>query len=90
MLISSEVTADFSSMSPLDSRIENLRAALDNLTIRYTDKHPEVRQLNEMIQQLEAKKAAEYSRVRNDTSAGFTGLATSPVYQGMQSYAGWN
>ncbi len=85
VLISSEVTADFGSMSPLDSRIENLRAALDNLTIRYTDKHPEVRQLMEMIQLLEAKKAAEYSRVRSDASSGFTGLANSPVYQGMQS-----
>ena len=79
MLISSEVTADIGSMSPLDSRIEDLRASLDDLTIRYTDKHPEVRQLNEMIQHLEAKKAAEISRVRSDTSAGFTGMASSRV-----------
>jgi polysaccharide chain length determinant protein (PEP-CTERM system associated) len=85
VLISSEVTADIGSMSPLDSRIENLRASLDDLTIRYTDKHPEVRQLNEMIQHLEAKKAAEISRVRSDTSAGFTGMANSPIYQGMRS-----
>jgi polysaccharide chain length determinant protein (PEP-CTERM system associated) len=38
-----------------------------------------------MIEQLEAEKAAEYRRVRIDTSAGFTGLANSPVYQGMRS-----
>ena len=80
VLMSSELTADIGSMSPLDSRIENLRAALDELSIRYTDKHPEVRQLTEMIEHLESRKVDEYDRVRTDT-----GMTNSPVYQGMRS-----
>jgi polysaccharide chain length determinant protein (PEP-CTERM system associated) len=86
IFISSAVTAPTSSgMSPLDSRIQSMKAALDSLTIRYTDKHPEVRQLSAMIKQLEVEKASEYRRVREDTSAGFSGLSNSPVYQGMRS-----
>jgi polysaccharide chain length determinant protein (PEP-CTERM system associated) len=81
----SEVTADIGSMSPLDLRIENLRSSLDELLIRYTDKHPEVRQIQEMIEHLEGRKADEFNRVRDDTSAGVTGLANSPIYQGMRS-----
>ena len=85
VFISSGVTASTGRMSPLDSRIQNMRATLDNLSIRYTDKHPEVRQLSALIEELEAEKASEYQRVREDTSAGFTGLSNSPVYQGMRS-----
>jgi len=87
IFVSSAVTAApvSSGMSPLDSRIQSMKAALDSLTIRYTDKHPEVKQLSATIEKLEAEKASEYKRVRQDTSAGFTGLANSPVYQGMRS-----
>ena len=73
------------SMSPLDSRIQTMRATLDYLSIRYTDRHPEVRQLSALIEELEAEKASEYERVREDTTAGSTGLSNSPVYQGMRS-----
>jgi polysaccharide chain length determinant protein (PEP-CTERM system associated) len=84
VFISSGVTGT-SSTSPLDARIQNMKAALDNLSIRYTDKHPEVRQLSALIEELESEKASEYQRVREDTSAGFSGLSNSPVYQGMRS-----
>ena len=86
IFLSSAVTAPSSSgMSPLDSRIQSMKSALDSLTVRYTEKHPEVRQLSAMIEQLEAEKASEYRRVRGDSSASFSGLSNSPVYQGMRS-----
>jgi len=85
VFISSDVTAGMGPMSPLDSRIQSMRATLDNLSIRYTDRHPEVRQLSALIEELEVEKASEYERVREDTTAGFTGLSNSPVYQGMRS-----
>lgn len=84
VFISSGVTGS-SSTSPLDARLQLLRANLDRLSIRYTKKHPEVRQLTALISDLEKEKASEYERVREGTSAGFTGLSNSPVYQGMRS-----
>ena len=85
VFISSGVTAGTGRMSPLDSRIQQMRQSLDNLSIRYTDKHPQVRQLSALIEELEAEKSSEYQRVRDDASAGFSGLSNSPVYQGMRS-----
>ncbi|RLQ20749.1 chain length-determining protein [Seongchinamella sediminis] len=80
VLMPSEVTGDFGSMSPLDTRIENLRTSLDELSIRYTDKHPEVRQLTEMIEHLEERRDEEFTRVSTDPA-----MTNSPVYQGMRS-----
>ena len=85
VFISSSV-AGTGNMSPLDMRIQSLRINLDQLLSRYTDKHPEVRQIRGLIDELEAEKATEYGRVREDAaSGGFTGLSNSPVYQGMRS-----
>jgi polysaccharide chain length determinant protein (PEP-CTERM system associated) len=84
VFISSGITGT-DSMSPLDSRIQSMRVTLDGLLTRYTEKHPEVRQLLGLIKELEAEKAVEYERVREDTNSGFVGLSNSPVYQGMRS-----
>jgi polysaccharide chain length determinant protein (PEP-CTERM system associated) len=86
IFISSSV-AGTGMMSPLDSRIQSLRVNLDGLLSRYTEKHPEVRQIKGLIEELEGEKADEYSRVRENaaSASGFTGLSNSPVYQGMRS-----
>jgi polysaccharide chain length determinant protein (PEP-CTERM system associated) len=84
VFISSGITGT-DSMSPLDARIQSMRVTLDGLLTRYTEKHPEVRQLLGLIEELEVEKAAEYERVREDTGSGFAGLSNSPVYQGMRS-----
>jgi polysaccharide chain length determinant protein (PEP-CTERM system associated) len=84
VFISSGVTGAVN-MSPLDVRIQNMRTDLDYLSVQYTGKHPEVRQLTALIAELEAEKATEYARVREDASAGVSALANSPVYQGMRS-----
>lgn len=47
-------------LSPLDSRIVAINAELNELTLRYTDRHPQVRQLVSLLGELEAQKAAEY------------------------------
>ncbi len=72
-------------MSPLDMRIQSLRVNLDRLMSRYTDKHPEVRQIRGLIEELESEKLQEYTRVTQDTASGFPSLSNSPVYQGMRS-----
>ncbi len=44
-------------MSPLDSRIQSLRLRMDDLLTKYTENHPEVRQINGLIGELEAELA---------------------------------
>jgi polysaccharide chain length determinant protein (PEP-CTERM system associated) len=84
VFISSGVTGS-NSMSPLDMRIQSLQVSLDGLLSQYTAKHPEVRQIRGLIEELEEEKSQEYSRVRESAASGFTGLSNSPVYQGMRS-----
>ncbi|MBN7797455.1 XrtA system polysaccharide chain length determinant [Parahaliea mediterranea] len=68
--------------SPLDSRIQSLQVNLDMLLSRYTDKHPEVRQIQGLIDELQAEKAREFN---SGEGLNYSGLATSPVYQSMRS-----
>jgi polysaccharide chain length determinant protein (PEP-CTERM system associated) len=72
-------------MSPLDSRIQTLRVRVDDLLSRYTYKHPEVRQINGLIAELESEKRLELKQMRQDTDSGFSSLSNSPVYQGMRT-----
>ncbi|MEQ9462263.1 MAG: GNVR domain-containing protein [Haliea sp.] len=71
--------------SPLDARIQALQLQMDTLLARYTSRHPEVLRLRGLIAELEAEREAEYARMRQEPSAAFSGLASSPVYQGMRS-----
>jgi protein tyrosine kinase modulator len=72
--------------SPIDARIQALNAQQDALLAKYTERHPEVRQLRALIADLEAEKQAELSIARDNNFAGaYAGLASSPVYQGMRS-----
>jgi polysaccharide chain length determinant protein (PEP-CTERM system associated) len=73
------------SMSPIDVRIQSLKGQLDSLLTRYTDNHPEVRQLRSMIRDLEREKMAEYGRAVEGVSGGYEALSTSSVYQGMRT-----
>ena len=72
--------------SPLDARIQALNAQVDSLLARYTDRHPEVRQMRSLIAELEAQKRSELARVRSkDYGDAYAGLTSSPVYQSMRS-----
>lgn len=71
--------------SPLDARIQTLTAQRDQLLSRYTDKHPEVRQLDQLIEELSAERNAmladmddgDYGQVAQyDTSASFQSMRT--------------
>ncbi len=90
---SEEPMAVFSDMqassSPTEMRIQALNAQMDALLSKYTDLHPEVRQIKALISDLEAEKAAELEAAQvamaDGTSGGYSGLSESPVYQGMRS-----
>tara|TARA_R110002110_G_scaffold91264_1_gene237393 strand:- start:51387 stop:52919 length:1533 start_codon:yes stop_codon:yes gene_type:complete len=69
--------------TPLDARINALNANMDALLAKYTERHPEVRQIRALIEELRAEKQALID-AGPDYNA-FAGLSTSPVYQGMRS-----
>ena len=71
--------------SPLDQRIQALNVRRDELLARYTDQHPQVRQISGLIEELQAKKQEEMAAMAPGTGSSFGNLNASPVYQGMRA-----
>jgi uncharacterized protein involved in exopolysaccharide biosynthesis len=46
-------------LTPTDARLQQMQLRLDELLMRYTDKHPEVRQIRGLMEELEAQRDAE-------------------------------
>jgi len=71
--------------SPIDARIQSLQVSLDTLLSRYTEKHPEVRQIQGLLDELKKDKATELEMAMSSGGgAAYSGLSNSPVYQGMR------
>jgi polysaccharide chain length determinant protein (PEP-CTERM system associated) len=99
-IIPTKTAAGVPILTPLDSQIIQVQENLNSLTIKYTERHPEVRQLAALLEQLiEEKKAVEASRKAEyvaKASAPSTkksskspripvsGLTSSPVYLAMR------
>ena len=66
--------------------IRETQARLDDLLLRFTDKHPDVIAARRQLEELKARQKSEMDAVRRgDQSAiAATGLAANPVYQGMR------
>src|SRR6516164_8192380 len=73
---------------PVDtaSAIRETQAHLDELLLRFTDKHPDVIAARRQLEDLKARQKTEIDAVRHgDQSAiAATGLAGNPLYQGMK------
>jgi polysaccharide chain length determinant protein (PEP-CTERM system associated) len=71
----------------LDPRIEAMQNKLDNLLLKYTEKHPEVVQLKAMLAELRAKRAAEVRRLAKKRQQAGTSpeLQDNPVYQQVRA-----
>lgn len=69
------------------SRIVAAQAHLDDLLLRFTEKHPEVIAARETLDELKARQAAELEAVRRGDpgAAANLGLASNPVYQNIQT-----
>lgn len=73
------------SVSAVDTRIQKLQSQLDLLLARYTEKHPEVQQIQALIADLEAEKNAAGGGSSRSGFDDFAGLSNSPVYQSMRN-----
>jgi polysaccharide chain length determinant protein (PEP-CTERM system associated) len=69
--------------SPLDTRIASLRARQDELLTRYTELHPEVRQINGLIDELNREREETMRALRETGGAVGSSLADNPAYQGI-------
>jgi polysaccharide chain length determinant protein (PEP-CTERM system associated) len=68
------------------TRIKETQARLDELLLRFTDKHPDVVAARENLAQLKARRAAEVEALkRGDPNAiASSGVSANPVYQSIQ------
>ena len=79
-------TGQKSSGGDTSTRIQEAQTRLDELLLRFTDKHPDVIALRETLEQLKQRRDAEVEALRRgDPGAASTAGATSnPVYQSIQ------
>jgi len=71
----------------LDGRIRALEAEMDNLMLRYTERHPQVVQIRNLIEVLQQQRDADFEQARQSGTGMYSAnaLNVSPVYQGMRS-----
>jgi polysaccharide chain length determinant protein (PEP-CTERM system associated) len=73
-------------MVDASARIADAQKRLDELLLRYTDKHPDVIAARETLDQLKQRQAAELAAMQTGraTPEAMAGLGSNPVYQQIQ------
>ena len=68
------------------SQLREAQGRLDELLLRFTDKHPDVIAARRAVEDLRARQALELAAVRRGDQAAIaaTGMAANPVYQGIR------
>ena len=68
------------------TQIREAQAHLDDLLLRFTDKHPDVIAARRTLEDLKLRQKTELAAARRGDQAAIaaTGLAANPVYQGMK------
>ena len=72
----------------ITSRIQELEARLQEMLLRYTEKHPEVVAVRATIAELQKRQEEELTRVaagERATGALSSSLKTNPIYQGIEA-----
>jgi polysaccharide chain length determinant protein (PEP-CTERM system associated) len=72
-------------VTPTDARIQQMRITLDNLLARYTDKHPQVRQLRGLIEELEVQRDEEREAIMQGGVAAASGGAASSQFLDLRA-----
>ncbi len=85
---SAQVVAPAGGQAPADtaSRIQETQARLDDLLLRFTDKHPDVIAAKQTLADLKTRQQQELDAVRRGDpgAAALAGAAANPVYQNIQ------
>lgn len=70
----------------LEGRIEKLRERLDELSLTYTDKHPDIRSIKRTLETLEQEYEEALAQLPPESSQSQTGgaLETNPVFQQLR------
>ncbi|MES9870870.1 MAG: XrtA system polysaccharide chain length determinant [Sedimenticola sp.] len=76
---------DMQLVSGLDGRIEELNRKLDNLLVKYTERHPEVIQIKGLLEDLNAQREQEIAELHKTQGPAYGNLNSNPVYQQMRS-----
>lgn len=69
-------------VTPTDTRIQQMQLRLDDLLARYTEKHPEVRQIRGLMVELEKQRANEFADM---TQGGVAPAGTTQAYNDVQT-----
>ncbi|MFO1395090.1 MAG: XrtA system polysaccharide chain length determinant [Steroidobacteraceae bacterium] len=74
-------------MSPTSVKIQETEAKLQELLLRYTEKHPDVIATEETLNELKARQQQEIEAMRRSAAAGqsVAGMVANPVYQAAQA-----
>lgn len=68
------------------SRVKEAQAKLDELLLRFTDRHPDVVATRQTLAELQARRESELAALRrgDPNAAAITGASSNPVYQNIQ------
>ncbi|WP_020408738.1 XrtA system polysaccharide chain length determinant [Hahella ganghwensis] len=70
-----------------DARIEQLQVQLDELSLKYTDKHPNIIEIRRRLEDLEKSREEvieEYKEAQKQVASGGPGVGSNPVYQQLK------
>jgi polysaccharide chain length determinant protein (PEP-CTERM system associated) len=70
--------------SPLDARIQQLELRVDELLLRYTERHPDIIIARRLIADLQEQKQAELDAMTEEGVDAGDPNVTNPVYQGLK------
>ena len=73
--------------SPYDARIDNMQAQIDELLLRYTERHPDVVSLRRTIADLEAQRDEDLAMLDDSQVTSLAeqeATRTNPVYQSLR------
>jgi polysaccharide chain length determinant protein (PEP-CTERM system associated) len=85
-LMGSSGTVNGAAGADTSSAIRETQARLDELLLRFTDKHPDVIAARRTLEDLRKRQQVEIAAVRRGDQAAIaaSGLAANPVYQGIK------
>jgi polysaccharide chain length determinant protein (PEP-CTERM system associated) len=73
------------SLTPtLDTRIESVQKRLDDLSLAYTDRHPDITALRRTLEDLEQQRTEALEMFRQGLRTDASALEQNPVYQQMR------